>query len=236
MNSQNDLNLFQIKLGYKFQKPDYLVEALTHKSYSVEKNKDKPHNERLEFLGDSILNFVIAEKLVSLFKQEQEGFLSKKRAALVNLNKLSEIALVFELEKYMFFGPGEVKQGNHLNTRLQGSCIESLIGAIFLDSDYETVRDWILKQFSIDDFNSKADASLSYDYKSRLQEITQKHKLGTPQYELVLSTGPSHKPCFLVALKINQNEMSRAEALTKKNAEQKAAEIYLTQLLKVYHE
>lgn len=231
-----DLTAFQKVLNYKFKQQDLLVQALTHKSFTIEKNKDKPNNERLEFLGDSILNFVIAEKLVDLFPQGQEGLLSKKRATLVNLNKLAEKAESFKLEEYMYFGPGEVKQGNHLNARLQGSCVEALIGAIYLDSNYETTKKWVLDQYTEADYDINAHVTLSTDFKSRLQELTQKHKLGAPQYELVLTTGPSHKPQFLVALKLNQVEKARAEAATKKNAEQRAAEILLTELIKVYHE
>lgn len=231
----HDLQIFQQQLGYQFKNEDLLIQALTHKSFSVEKNKSRLHNERLEFLGDSILNFIVAEKLIELWPNEQEGVISKKRSALVNLHKLAELAQNFKLEEHMFFGPGEVKQGNHQNARLQGSCLEALIGAIYMDSDYPTVRGWLLKQFKAADFEMDASAHHG-DYKSRLQELTQKHKLGTPLYDLILTTGPSHKPHFLVALLLNKQEKSRAEAPTKKQAEQKAAEIYLNELIKVYHE
>ena len=90
------LNIFQNLLDYKFRNQEFLIEALTHKSFSIEANRLQPHNERLEFLGDSILNFMVAEELLRLFPEEQEGVLSKKRASLVNLNKLAEIAKKFE--------------------------------------------------------------------------------------------------------------------------------------------
>lgn len=228
---KNSIN-FQDILKYKFKNIDLMVEALTHKSFSVEENKNRPHNERLEFLGDSILNFVIAEKLIHLFPNESEGILSKKRASLVNLNKLSVIAKKFNLDQHMHFGPGEVKQGNHLNPRLQGSCIEALIGAIYLDQGFEKCRHWILEQFSNEDFNAEVVGSFVTDYKTRLQEMTQKYKLGTPVYNLVLTSGPSHKPQFLVALILNEKEMSRGQGSSKKMAEQNAAEIYLNELMK----
>lgn len=226
---------FQKKLNYNFQNSSLLREALTHKSYSVDENKGQSHNERLEFLGDSVLNFVVAEQLLRLYPGEQEGILSKKRAALVNVTKLAEISKKFELENFMLFGPGEVKQGNHLNSRIHGSCLEALIGAIYLDSDFPTIKGWTLKQFSNVDFHLDEEA-FSSDFKSRLQELTQKHKLGTPSYEVVLTTGPSHKPQFVVALRLNGNEKTRADGTSKKQAEQKAAEIYLNELIKANNE
>ncbi|MGZ3692017.1 MAG: ribonuclease III [Pseudobdellovibrio sp.] len=235
MNSDKLIE-FQKLIGYEFNKTGLLVEALTHKSFSVEENKSKNHNERFEFLGDSILNFIVAEELLKLFPEEQEGVLSKKRAALVNLNKLAEIARKYKLENYINFGPGEIKQGNHLNPRIQGSCIEAIIGAIYSDSNFEKVKAWVLKQFSKNDFAVEVTASFGTDYKSRLQELTQKHKLGTPVYNVVLTSGPSHRPQFLVALLLNEIEMSRGDGSSKKIAEQKAAEMYLNELTKVYKE
>lgn len=230
-----NVNEFQKILNYSFKNTELLNEALTHKSFSVEQNRDKANNERFEFLGDSILNFVVAEELVRRFPNEQEGVLSKKRAALVNLNKLAEIAKKFHLEKHILFGPGEIKQGNHLNPRIQGSCVEALIGAIYLDSDFVKVKSWLLTQFTEDDFKFDLNA-FETDYKSRLQELTQKYRLGTPIYDLVLSTGPSHKPQFLVALKLNESEKSRADGGSKKIAEQRAAEIYFNELVRTYKE
>ncbi|MBY0553497.1 ribonuclease III [bacterium] len=230
------IDSFQKLLGYTFKNESLLVEALTHKSFSVEDNRSQPHNERLEFLGDSILNFVVAEELLKLFPEEQEGVLSKKRASLVNLNKLAEVAKKFKLDQYIQFGPGEIKQGNHLNGRIQGSCIEAIIGAIYLDGGFDKSRSWVLAQFTKADFYNEVNASYTTDYKSRLQELTQKHKLGTPVYELILTTGPSHKPQFLISLKLNETEKARADGASKKNAEQKAAELYLNELMKAFKE
>ena len=230
------LTQFQKTLGYEFRNQQLLAEALTHKSFSVEANRNESHNERLEFLGDSILNFIVAEELLKLFPEEEEGLLSKKRASLVNLNKLAEIAKKFEPEKFMQFGPGEIKQGNHLNARIQGSCIEAIIGAIYLDGGIELGREWILKQYGREDYFGEANVAYTSDYKSRLQELTQKHHLGTPIYQVVLTTGPSHKPKFLVSLNLKESEKTRAEGASKKIAEQKAAELYLNELMKTLKE
>lgn len=218
-----------ISLGYSFKNESLLTEALTHKSYSVEENKNKPHNERFEFLGDSILNFVIAADLLRKFKHEPEGLLSKKRASLVNQSTLAVLAKDLNLQSFLKFGPGEVKQGSPLNPRLLASALEAVIGAIYLDSDFETAEKWTLNLFkdvaAVDD-----QIGNTSDYKTRLQELTQKHKLGTPTYELVFTTGPSHKPQFVISLKLDGVEKSRAEGGSKKAAEQKAAEMYLNEL------
>ncbi|MEK6627000.1 MAG: ribonuclease III [Bdellovibrionota bacterium] len=236
-----NLKEFQKLLNYSFKNESLLIEALTHKSFSIEDNRNQAHNERLEFLGDSILNFIIAEELLKLFPEVQEGILSKKRASLVNLSKLASIAIKFELDKFMQFGPGEVKQGNHLNSRIQGSCVESIIGAIYQDTGLENCRNWILNQFTKDDFfgnvrEGELNSGYTADYKSRLQELTQKHKLGTPIYNLVMTTGPSHKPQFLVSLMLGELEKARADGSSKKLAEQRAAELYLNELMKTHKE
>lgn len=230
---ETELDQFQIKLNYAFKNKALLLSALTHKSYCIDANSEKPDNERLEFLGDAILNFVVAEKLLINFPLEAEGTLSKKRASLVNKNKLFEISKKFELENNMLFGPGELKQGNHLNERIHASCLEALIGAIYLDSDFINVRNWIIDNYSTTDFENISDVSFENDFKSRLQEFTQKNKLGTPRYDLLLTTGPSHKPMFLISLKLNDEEKCRAEGTSKKAAEQKAAELYFSELMKI---
>lgn len=218
--------------GYHFKNEALLIEALTHKSFSIEENKKQVHNERLEFLGDAVLNFVIAADLCKRFPKDAEGVLSKKRASLVNQTTLAEIAKNLDLSKLIQFGPGEVKQGSPTNPRILASAVEALIGAVFLDSDYLRVESWVLDLFKgISDEQSES-GSQDFDYKTRLQELTQKHKLGTPTYEVVMTSGPSHKPHFIISLKLNQTEMSRAQGASKKMAEQAAAEIYLTELVK----
>jgi ribonuclease III len=225
--------MFKKNIHYEFKNPAHLQEALTHKSFSIEQNKNKPHNERLEFLGDSILNFVIAADLLKQFPQEPEGFLSKKRASLVNQSTLAVLAQQIGLQDVILFGPGEVKQGSPMNPRILASALEAVIGAIYLDSNFSEVERWLLQLFKnlSSELDDSADSDL--DFKTRLQELTQKHKLGTPIYELVYTTGPSHKPQFLVSLKLDAVEKARAEGGSKKVAEQKAAEMYLNELSQI---
>ncbi|MBC7465373.1 MAG: ribonuclease III [Bdellovibrio sp.] len=220
------------RMYYTFKNKDLLTEALTHKSYCVDVNRHKPYNERLEFLGDSILNFVIADDLYKKFPNDDEGYLSKKRASLVNQVTLNQLALNCGLAEEMIMGPGERRQNSHLKPRILASCFEAVIGAIYFDSNFEKATEFILHHFT--DLNFKLDDESGYekDYKTRLQEVTQKFKMGTPIYELVMTAGPSHKPSFLVCLKLNDEEKTRAEGATKKMAEQMAAQIYLNILNK----
>ncbi len=220
------------QIKYKFKKEDLLIEALTHKSFCIEQNSKKADNERLEFLGDSILNFVIADYLLELFPQDSEGLLSKKRASLVNQNTLNDLALNCRIADEIILGPGEKKQNSHLKPRVLASCFEALIGAVYLDSDFVMAKKFVLQHFKDLDFKLDEESGFETDYKTRLQEITQKFKMGTPTYELLMTKGPSHQPSFLVALNLNLQEKARAEGPSKKKAEQAAAQIYLHLLRK----
>lgn len=220
------------RLSYTFKNKNLLTEALTHKSYCVDLNKNKPYNERLEFLGDSILNFVIAEDMFKKFPKDEEGFLSKKRASLVNQVTLTELAKNCGLADELIMGPGERKQNSHQKPRILASCFEAIIGAIYFDSNFAQASEFVLNQFSKLNFKLDEETGYENDYKTRLQEITQKHKLGTPVYELLMTSGPSHKPSFLVCLKLNDEEKARAEGSSKKIAEQFAAKMYLDSLSK----
>lgn len=226
------LNALEKRIYYNFKNGDLLTEALTHKSYCIDANAGKPYNERLEFLGDSILNFVIADDLYKKFPHDDEGLLSKKRASLVNQSTLNQLAVKCGLAEELIMGPGEKKQKSHLKPRVLASGFEALIGAIYFDSNFEKAREFILRHFADLDFKLDQDSGYEKDYKTRLQEVTQKNKMGTPSYELVMATGPSHRPSFLVCLKLNDEEKSRAEGPSKKMAEQLAAQMYLNILNK----
>ena len=224
------LKKIEAEIKYEFKNPSLLTEALTHKSFCIEQNQVKPDNERLEFLGDAILNFVIAEDLFQLFPQDAEGFLSKKRASLVNQDTLYKLALNCGLSEEIILGPGERKQNSHLKPRILGSCFEALIGAVYLDSGFLQAKTFVLSHFKHLGFQLDEESGFETDYKTRLQEVTQKNKLGAPTYELLLTKGPPHHPTFLIALKLNNEEMTRAEGASKKKAEQLAARTYLNQI------
>lgn len=215
-------------INYKFKDRDLLLEALTHKSYCINEKKKLSHNERLEYLGDAILGFVLAEQLMQLFPQDNEGLLSKKRASLVNQDVLSQKALNLKLDTLLILGPGEKEQESHLKPRILCSAYEAMLGAIYLDSDFLNIRSWIQKEFKPDIQQIKPDLEFERDYKTRLQELTQKMKLGMPEYQLIGTEGPSHNPEFLVGIFLTENgqtvEKFRATGKSKKAAEQAAAQ------------
>ncbi|AZZ36736.1 ribonuclease III [Bdellovibrio sp. qaytius] len=221
-------------LNYKFKDRDLLLEALTHKSYCINERKKLSHNERLEYLGDSIIGFVLAEHLMQLFPQDNEGLLSKKRASLVNQDVLAQKALNLKLDTLLILGPGEKEQESHLKPRILCSAFEAILGAIYLDSDFANIKAWIQQEFNADIAKIKPDLEFERDYKTRLQELTQKLKLGMPDYQLIETSGPSHNPEFLVGVYLTENgqpvEKFRAAGKSKKAAEQSAAQLLMNLL------
>ncbi len=215
---------------YTFKNKELFAQALRHKSFCIGENKNKPHNERLEFLGDAVIGLVIADQLMQLFPEDPEGALSKKRASLVNQTTLSEKALGLNLQDQLTLGPGEKEQQSHFKPRLLASAYEALLGAFYQEAGFEPVKKYIFNEFTTDIKNIKPDLEFEGDYKTRLQEETQKRKLGAPVYDLVSSSGPSHKPIFLVKLMLGGEEKMRASGSSKKSAEQLAAQMYLKEL------
>ena len=215
---------------YEFKNKSLIEHALTHKSFCIGENKNKIHNERLEFLGDAVLGLVIAENLMNQSPNDTEGALSKKRASLVNQEILSEKAKKMNLQLFLILGPGEKEQESHLKPRLLASAYEGLIGAFYSDADFNLVKKYLLSEFDIDIENIKPDLEFEKDYKTRLQEITQKLKLGVPVYKLETTKGPSHKPEFEVSISISGLESIKATGFSKKVAEQLAAQKLITEL------
>lgn len=224
------INQVESLIGYQFVNTNLLIEALTHKSFCILDNKNISHNERLEYLGDAILGMVTADFLMVKFPMDEEGALSKKRASVINQETLADKALKMKIDEFLILGPGEKAQGSHLKPRLLASAFEAIIGAIYLDSDFLKIKNWIEFNFQKDISEIKPEMEYEKDYKTRLQELVFKLKLSAPVYELISTAGPSHDPEFLISLKISGEEKSRASGKSKKMAEQKAAQIYINQL------
>ncbi len=219
-----NLEPLQRKIGYQFNRAALLKQALTHRSAA------KNHNERLEFLGDAILNYTIADALYHQFPHCNEGELSRMRATLVREPTLAELAREFELGNYMLLGPGELKSGGFRRESILADCVEAIIGAISQDSDLNTatvtVRGWfrlLLREIKPGD-NQK-------DAKTRLQEYLQGNRLPLPTYNVVNIQGEAHCQTFTVQCNVqNIDRTFSATGSSRRKAEQAVAEQILKQL------
>lgn len=207
---------------YQFKDRNLLKTALTHKSYSYENGLDQ-NNERLEFLGDAVIDLYVGEILFHTFINDNEGDLSKKRAEAVRESSLAKMAKKLNLQEFIQMGKGEVKNSGHLNPRILSSCFEALVGALYIDAGTEVTKKIINKLFQDYIDHTLRGGSFDHDYKSLLQEKTQKNLKLAPQYELVKEEGPSHDKIFFVKVLLNKNILATAHGKSKKEAEQRAA-------------
>ncbi|KFN39145.1 MAG: ribonuclease III [Sulfuricurvum sp. MLSB] len=222
----NDLQTLQQQLGYHFQNKELLIEALTHKSY-----KQPYNNERLEFLGDAVLDLIVGEYLYKKFTDFDEGKLSKMRASLVNEGGFTRLASYLNLGEYIYLSNAEENNSGRTKSSLLSNAFEALMGAIYLESGLDKVRDiTILLLESVHDDISLD--SLFKDYKTSLQELTQAHYGITPEYDLIAAHGPDHKKEFEVAVSIDGKRYASAQGKSKKQAQQEAAKIALEMLSK----
>ena len=210
------INELSRKLGYHFKNPQLLKRALTHRSSSDE------NNERLEFFGDSIVNFVIAEALFHQFPTASEGDLTRWRATLINRETLGDIGRQFELGRYLYLGPGELKSGGHDRTSIISCSMEAIIGAIYLDSHFEVARECILRWYQ-PLLTSLTSAASHKDPKTKLQEYLQKNHLPLPVYEVESIEGELHQQVFVVSCSV-QGHKVMGTGTSRRRAEQQAAE------------
>jgi len=219
-----DIEGLQQKLGYRFNQPCFLAQALTHKSYAHERNLE--NNERLEFLGDAILQFVISDYLVDNYPDLPEGMLSKFRAVLVSENGLSKLAKKIDLGQYVLIGKGEEITGGREKNSILSDTLEALICAVFLDSKGEsgvgTVTDIIQSLFA-EEIKLAEKTFSSVDYKTDFQEFVQKKKLGALNYKVIEESGPDHNKEFVTALMIANEIFGIGKGKSKKISEQNAA-------------
>lgn len=208
------------KINYKFKNAALLQQALTHRSIGV------LSNERMEFLGDSVLNFVVAAELFSKFENLREGDLSRIRASLVNGEVLAELAIEFDIGEFIILGIGEQKSGGAKRSSIIADAMEAIIGAIYLDAGMEVCRVLVLK------WMAKRLAAISdvaiKDSKTVLQEYTQAHKLSLPIYTVVLTEGDAHKQVFHIECRVEGlPHVTTGVGKSKRKAEQNAAELFL---------
>jgi len=211
-------------LNYSFKQENLITEALTHKSYK------KPYNnERLEFLGDAVLDLIVGEYLFKKFPHEDEGVLSKIRASLVNEKGFTKLALNINLGEAIFISLAEENNGGRTKPSLLSNAFEALIGAIYLESGLKVASkiavELIEKSYKTIDLNS-----LSKDFKTTLQELTQADFGETPNYKMIRAFGPDHKKEFEIAVELQNRIIASAIGRSKKEAQQRAAHIALKKL------
>ena len=210
----NNLHQLEKKININFKNKTLLKQAITHKSYDKNVN-----NEKLEFIGDRILGFVIAKKLLEIFPSDSEGILDKKLASLVNKNKCLEISKKFNLNKFIMTGNKQTKP-YIIEDKIVSDACEALIGAIFYDQGIKIVEKFILDLWSNNISNSVV---TKVDAKTKLQEYSLKKFKILPIYKILSTKGPKHKPLFNVSVKIKNNISVEGSGLSKKEAEQNAA-------------
>lgn len=224
------LNDLEKKIGYSFKDKNFLRLALTHPSFN-EHDKDKEDNQRLEFLGDSILSAVLSETLFKLFPDQDEGALSRKRAVLVRGKSLVKIAIELKIEDFLLMSTAELKNsGNKRDSTLEDA-IESIIGAIFLDGGMNEAKKCILEWFG--DLKSNLNkAQILYNPKGQLQEIMQELETSPRiKYNLIKEQGPPHRKHFEIDLVVGKKTIGSGKGKTKKEAEENAA-IQALQMIK----
>ncbi len=220
MNATYTLELLEERIGYHFQNEGLLKQALTHSSYTNEQriNKQK-HYERLEFLGDAVLELVSSEFLFKAHPEMPEGELTKLRASMVCEPSLAFCARDLELGQFMLLGRGEESTGGRKRDSITSDAMEAVIGAIFLDGGMEPAKDFI-NRFVLSDLEDK---QLFYDSKTNLQELVQGVLKKEVHYELLDEIGPEHDKTFAVDVYMDEEKIGSGEGRTKKAAEQQAA-------------
>lgn len=209
------------KLNYQFQQPKLLKVALTHRS------KGGDHNERLEFLGDAVVNFVIAEILYQQFPKATEGELSRWRASLVNRDALADMAKEFELGRYLYLGPGELRSGGSERQSILSCAMEAIIGAVYLDGGFNAARtkisDWYEPLLQ-----SLSSAASHKDPKTLLQESLQSRRMPLPVYTVEAIEGEAHQQLFTVSCQVEgMPEKTLGKGTSRRRAEQDAAQAML---------
>ncbi len=222
------LSEFQQRISYSFRDPALLERSLTHKSYANE-NRVPSHNERMEFLGDSVLNLVISESLMRSCPDSSEGDLSRLRAAIVSEAALARVARAIGLGEHILLGRGEEQTGGRDKDSLLANSLEALIASIYLDSGKQAADSFVMRFFG--DIITGACASRgSFDYKTQLQELCQERVRQLPDYRMVSESGPDHQKQFTVEVWINGRLSGRGTGRSKKEAEQRAAKEGLERL------
>ncbi len=204
-------------IGYKFRDKELLAEALTHKSHATEKGITR-HNERLEFLGDSVLGLVVSYYLFLKNPSEDEGFLSKAKSAIVSRANLARWAELLGLGHHLYLGAGEHLSGGAKRHSILANALEAVLGAVYLDGGLAPVEKLIIPWLE-----GQVPEKLDVDHKSALQELIQKRHKRPPDYELMNATGPEHEKLFTIRVYLGKKTLGLGSGKNKKEAQQAAA-------------
>ena len=216
------------RLGYTFNDIGLLEKALSHRSYG------KNNNERLEFLGDALVGFIIAESLYQKFPDATEGDLSRLRSSLVKGETLASIARDLNLGDYLLLGSGELKSGGHRRDSILADCVEALAGAVYLDGGFDECTKSVLNLFASRLNDIQLD-TVKKDPKTRLQEFLQERRWPLPEYKLLKEDGEAHSRLFVIECRlVNESLTASASDTSKRGAEKQAAEKVLAILEKKY--
>ena len=221
----DDSPLIEEAIGYRFRDRDLLMESVTHPSYVQKSAGEVAHNQRLEFLGDAVLSAILAERLFDLFPDMREGELSQRRSVLARGMNLTDIAVQLSLDRYIRLGAGEESSGGRSRDSILEDALEALVGAIFLDSDWETTRSIVLAWFG--DLTARVRDRLDeHNPKGDLQEAVQAvHGNNALTYRVLSESGPDHRKAFRVEVLIAGRPMGEGEGSSKKTAEEDAARV-----------
>ncbi|MBI5079366.1 ribonuclease III [Candidatus Wolfebacteria bacterium] len=219
-----NFNSLENKIGFKFDNINLLKEALTHRSYINENPSWKlPHNERLEFLGDAVLELAVTENLFGRFPEEAEGQLTSIRAALVNYQMLAQVARSVDLEDYLLLSRGEKKDVGRAREVILANAMEAVIGAVYLDKNYSETKKIIDNLVIEPNLKKILEKELYKDPKSRLQEIVQEKLKMTPTYGVLEEWGPDHKKIFKIGVFFGDKLIAEGEGYSKQESEVEAA-------------
>ena len=219
-----DFSNFEKKIEYVFTNKAVVTEAFTHRSY-LNENPSWPgeHNERLEFLGDAVLELTVTEYLFARFKEKPEGELTSLRAALVNANMLSRIAAEVEMNNFLILSRGEAKDVGRARAYILANAVEALIGALYLDGGYIAAKNFVEKNI-ISKTDEVLERELYRDSKSRFQERAQEMVGITPSYKVLNEWGPDHDKHFVIGVYLSDDLVASGEGASKQEAEQNAAQ------------
>lgn len=228
---KKELQIFEKHAGIRFRRLDLLNLSFSHRSFANENPENIGNNEKLEFLGDSVLGLVVSDYLFRNLPDKTEGDLAKIKSFVVSEDSLASIAKDLKVDNFILIGRGEEYSGGRSKKALIADAMEGIIGAYYLDSGFKAAEKFILK-YLVPEINKVLENKHKKDYKTLLQEYSQKKFKTYPKYQMVQKTGPDHNKTFWMEVKINELSFGPGQGKNKKEAEQNAASIAYKELIK----